>query len=647
MHPSTVGLLCILLTTVRAADFSVVVNGTPSHAIPETLFGVMFEDISQSGDGGIYAELLQNRAFQQVTPGSADSLNAWSAVNGAQIEVIDSTTPLSSALPNSLQVQIPSGSSGRVGVANSGYFGINVNESWTYNASVNFKFAEGSTFTGSLTASLVASDGSVLASSSQDVSGSSATDWTEFFVTLKPTTSARDTNNSFTITVDGESAAGETIFFSLFSLFPPTFKGRPNGIRIDLAETLADMKPAFFRFPGGNNLEGQTIDGRWIWNNTVGPLANRPGRLGDWGYINTDGLGLKEYLDFIEDMGMQSIMAVWAGFSFGGTVAEDDLAPYIQAAIDQINFVVGDPAKSDAAALRASLGHPEPYALKWVEIGNEDFFAADTYATYRWPDFVGNLSAAFPDIQFLATTDTFDPVLTPNSELYDIHVYQTPTWFYQNAFIYDGFERNGTKYFEGEYASISSNPNDIFGTPADGRFTFPVMSGSAGEAAFMTGLERNADIVFAASYAPVLQNINNFQWTPDLISFDAANVVRSTSYYVQQLFGLSKGTEYLPSTLPQNGGTVHWSITRDVDTSTVFIKVANAGSDSANVNFSLPFNVAQEATLTVLSGGQNDSNTPAAPNTVVPKTSNFNGRRDLTLTAPPFSLNVVKLTQQK
>ncbi|KAL5476990.1 hypothetical protein ACEPAI_3176 [Sanghuangporus weigelae] len=659
-------LLCLLLATLgvaQVANFTVSVDDAASHPIPETLFGLMFEvrmpkagvavfvdnDLAialvyriLSGDGGLYAELLRNRAFQQVTPGSSSSLVAWSAVNGAQISVVDSTAPLSSALPNSLQVQVSTGTSGPVGVANSGYFGIRVDQSWTYNASVNFKFAEGSTFSGSLTASLVGSDGTVFASASQDVSGADATSWTEFFVTLTPTSSAADTDNSFRLTVDGGAASGETIFFSLFSLFPPTFNNRPNGIRVDLS--LADMQPAFFRFPGGNNL-GERISGRWIWNNTMGPLTERPGRLGDWGYVNTDGLGLKEYLDFIEDMNMQSIMAVWAGYSFGGTVAEADLAPYIQEAIDQINFVVGDPSESEAAALRASLGHPEPYSLNWVEIGNEDFFAADTYQDYRWPEFVDALSSAFPDIQFIATTNAWSPTLSPTPQNYDVHVYQTPTWFYQNAFYYDGFQRNGTLYFEGEYAAISSNPNDLFGTPANGRFTFPVMSGSAGEAAFMTGLERNSDIVFAAAYAPLLQSVDSSQWTPNMISFNAGSVVLSTSYYVQQLFSLSKGTEYLPSTLPQNGGTVHWSVTRDAATSTVFIKLVNAGASTADVEFSLPFDVSPDATLTVLSGGQDDSNTLNAPDTVTPQTSAFDASSDFVLNAPSFSLSVLTLTQ--
>jgi len=190
---------------------------------------------------------------------------------------------------------------------------------------------------------------------------------------------------------------------------------------------------------------------------------------------------------------MEPIMAVWAGFALGGTsVAENQLQPYIQQAIDQINFVIGSTSTAPGA-LRASLGHPTPFKLNFVEIGNEDFFASNTY-TYRWTHFVNSLKAAFPQIRFIATSNTFNPVLSPNPTDYDVHVYQTPTWFAQNSFFYDGFQRNGTKYFEGEYAAISTNPNDIFGTPANGRLVFPTMQSAAGEAAFITGLERNVTL---------------------------------------------------------------------------------------------------------------------------------------------------------
>ncbi|KAF8589136.1 glycoside hydrolase family 51 protein [Ramaria rubella] len=643
---STLWLAVFLVTSIYsvfAANFTVVVNGTPSHAIPSTLCDVAPLTPVQSGDGGLYAELLSNRAFQQVTPNTAAALTPWSAVNGASIAVVNNTTALSTALPNSLQLTVPAGATGAVGVQNSGFLnGINVNASWTYNASFFYKLPTGSTFKGPFTVALKSTTGTTFATASIPVTAEPNV-WTQVFVPLKPTTTPTTTTNVFTVTVDGASASSQTIFFTLFSLFPPTFKNRANGMRVDIATTLQEAGPSFFRFPGGNNL-GQTAAQRWIWNNTIGPLTERPGRLGDWGYINTDGLGLLEYLNFIEDAGMQPIMAVWAGYSLNGaSIAETGLAPFIQAAKDQIDFVIGDPVTNAMGAKRAAAGHPEPFTLNYVEVGNEDFFST-TY-TYRWSDFVGNLSAAYPHITFIATGTTFDPPLTPNPKAWDIHVYQTPTWFAQNAFIYDGFQRNGTIYFEGEYAAISTNANDLFGAPSDGRLTFPTMSSSAGEAAFMTGFERNADIVFAASYAPLLGSVVSNQWTPNLVGFNANSVIRSTSYYTQQLFSLNRGDEYLPSTLPSRTGLTFWSVTRRTATNEILIKIANTDTAAATLTFELPFNtVARTGTATVLTGAATTSNTPTAPNTIVPKTSTIQipGKR-FSFTAAPISVNVLSV----
>ncbi|KAI0777744.1 glycoside hydrolase family 51 protein [Trametes elegans] len=621
---------------------TVTVNKTPSHTVPSTLYGQMFEVQFHSGDGGLYAELLQNRAFQQVTPNTAAALTAWHAINGAQLTVISDSTPVSNALPNSLQFTVPAGRTGAVGFSNEGFWGIKVDNSWVYKASLHFRFPSSSSFSGALTVGLQTNSGRVLAQNSTQIRGDT-TKWTQVNLELHPTASAPDVNNSFFVTIDGAAGAGQTIHFALLSLFPPTFKDRANGLRIDVAEALAEMGPAFFRFPGGNNLEGQTTATRWQWNATVGSLLDRPGRAGDWGYVNTDGLGLLEYLQFFEDTHMEPIMAVWAGYSLGGTsLAENQLEPYIQQARDQINFVIGDPATSEPAALRASLGHPEPFNLRNVEVGNEDFFASSSYP-YRWHDFVQALSAEFPKLQFIATTNAWNPILTPVPKSYDVHVYQTPTWFYQNAFYYDDFQRNGTTYFEGEYAAISTNPNDLFGSPQDGRLLFPTVAAAAGEAAFMTGLERNSDIVFAAAYAPLLQHVNSTQWTPDLVSFDAGSVIKSVSFYAQKLFALNRGDQYLPSTLPARGGSLHWSITRASDSGKTFIKVANAGNAAQSVSLDLSqfSSVANTGTLELLTGPETASNTPEAPGTVVPKTSTISTGKAFTYDAPAFSVGVI------
>ncbi|TFK48849.1 glycoside hydrolase family 51 protein [Heliocybe sulcata] len=609
------------------AATTVSISASASHPIPTTLF-------------------LQNRAFQLVTPGNASALYAWHSIGGSSIAVIADPVPVSSALPNSLQLTIPSGASGAVGFGNEGYWGIKVDSAWTYNASFYYRFPSSSSYSGTATVALASSTGDTFATASVTLSGSQTT-WKQVYVALKPTTSAPSTSNNFTVTLDGAGAAGQTINFAMFSLFPPTYKNRANGMRIDVAETLAAMKPSFFRLPGGNNL-GETTATRWQWNATIGPLVDRPGRQGDWGYTNTDGLGLMEYLYWCEDVGMQPIMAVWAGYSLGGTsLPEDELAPYIQQASDQVRVI---PSELDREReLRASLGRTQPFNLTYVEVGNEDFFASTSYV-YRWHDFYTTLSARYPQLQFIATTYPFNPILTPTPMEYDNHVYQTPHWFASNSFYYDAYERNGTKYFEGEYAAISTNSTNLYGDASTGRFSFPTMEGAAGEAAFMTGLERNSDIVFAASYAPLLQNIASTQWTPDLVSFDAATVYRSTSYYVQQLFSVNRGDAYVPSTLPSSDGTVFWSVTRQTSPSALLIKarpsVANTNSTTSSLVFELPAGTTVPSgtgTLTVLTGPQNATNSPGAPDTVTPRTASVAVGERIEYEAPGYSVSVISV----
>ncbi|KAF8209467.1 glycoside hydrolase family 51 protein [Mycena galopus ATCC 62051] len=618
----------------------------------------MFEDISVSGDGGLYGELLQNRAFQQVTPNTTAALSPWIPVGAdASISVIADPSPLSSALPNSLALSIPAGTTGQLGFANGGYWGINFIAKTEYTASLYYRLPaalSADETPPTLTLALQAEDGTTLASHSRPLAENATGGWTHVSTVLVPTLTPASTANFFTVTIDGAGSAGLEINFALFSLFPPTFKGRVNGMRADIVQTLQELRPAFFRFPGGNNLEGGTTDTRWQWRNTVGPLVDRPGRLGDWGYINTDGLGLLEYLLLCEDLEMEPFMAVWAGYSLGGTsVTGDALQPFIEEAINQILFVIGDPEESEAAALRASLGHPTPFSLTYVEIGNEDFtgHAPETYQS-RWNSIVTNLTATFPQLQFMATsrqTSTPSPVLTPTPLHWDIHVYQTPTWFSEDSFYYDTFVRNGTTYFEGEYAATSINASSLFGTPEEGRFLFPTLAGSVAEAAFMTGFERNADIVFAAAYAPLLGNVNNSQWTPNLIGFDANTVYKSTSYYVQQLFSLNKGDEYLPSTLPDSStnATLFWSVTRWSSTGELIIKISNNAATAAELTFVLPFEkVLNVGTAQVLTGEGTASNTPDAPDTITPATTQIPTGATFNYTAPAVSVTVITLSTQ-
>ncbi|KAJ7597559.1 glycoside hydrolase family 51 protein [Mycena floridula] len=623
---------------VSAATFSVTVSGTASHPVPSTLYGLMYEDIS-SGDGGLYAELLQNRAFQQVSPGTSAALNAWAALGStSHISVVRSSTPVSSALPNSLSLAVSAGTTGNVGFSNSGYFGINVNASWTYTGSFWYRFptTPSTTISGSFNVGLQTTGGTVLVTKA--VAFTSSAGWKQVTFTLQPTSTQSAVTNLFTVSVNGATVSGQTIEFAMFSLFPPTFKNRANGMRMDLSQTLLDMKPAFFRFPGGNNLEGGNTASRWQWNTTVGPLLSRPGRQGDWGYVNTDGLGLFEYLQWIEDMGMESIMAVWAGYSLdGNALPASSLPPYIQQAADQINFAIGDPSQSAAAALRSSLGHPAPFAVKYIEIGNEDNFAASSYASYRWADYYNTLSGMFPQLTFIATSATSGvvPSITPAPKAWDLHIYSNPNFFRSGCYNFDILPRNtGLKFFQGEYAATTSD--------SGATLPYPSIDGSVAEAAYLTGFDRNSDIVFAASYAPLLNHISSSQWSPNLISFSPNTVIRSTSYYVQQMFSLYKGDTYFNSTTNSASSAVQWSVTKNTAGSLVYLKAINTATTANTVVFTLPFTILSTAgTGTVLTAATNTMNTPSNPNAAVPRAITFTAGKTITYNAPGLSASVL------
>ncbi|KAF9011202.1 glycoside hydrolase superfamily [Cyathus striatus] len=518
----------------------------------------MWEDVNHSGDGGLYGELLQNRAFQAVIPGTQNALTGWQPFNGPWLSVTDKTKGVSDSLPNSLQVRIPKVVAGPIGFENTGY--------WV--------------------------------------------------------------------------SCRENYLFGLFSLFPPTFRGRENGMRIDLAEALAATRPSVWRFPGGNNLEGQSFAERWKWNETIGPLENRPGRTADWGYSNTDGLGLLEYLNWAEDLEAEPILGVWDGIATANysdlstwpIVPEEELQPYIDDVLNEIEFIVGDPKTTTYGKLRASLGRTEPYALRFIEIGNEDQFQPESYAAYRWKAFVTAISTKFPQMEFIATSLP-STALEPAYKKIDFHMYNSPSWFTTNAFLFDDYPRNGTQFFIGEYAVTSTNDSDNLGQFPTGRLPYPTLQGSVAEAAFMTGMERNSDVVFASAYAPSLQHIRGYQWTPDILTYDASRLVKSTSYYVQQLFSTNRGTHVLVTSPPStmDSAPLFWVASFNNETNVIFLKVANAGEADLVANIFLDFDIVGLGTASTLSspslspitGQFNISNTLDEPELIIPLDTTF------------------------
>ncbi|KAJ3994967.1 glycoside hydrolase family 51 protein [Lentinula boryana] len=627
----------IASTAVYAATFDVTFS-TAGHNVPPTLLYLLF---LQSGDGGLYAELIQNRAFQTVTPGTSAALTAWAALGSAKISVVKSSSPVSSALPNALSFAVASGTTSTVGFTNSGYFGIPVTAGWTYTGSFYYRTPSppATKVSGSFTADLRSTGGTVFTSATVPFTTSST--WQQATFTFTASSTQTSVENLFALSVGGSTVSGLTMEFTLISLFPPTFNGRKNGFRMDLSETLLDMKPAFFRFPGGNNLEGETAADRWAWENTVGDLVDRPGRVGDWGYINTDGLGLYEYLQWIEDMGMEPIMAVYAGYSLNGaSVASSGMQTYITEAINQINFVIGDASTNAQAAIRASMGHADPFTLNYIEIGNEDFFSPTTYADYRWADLYNALHAEFPQLHYIATSATSGnvPTLSPTPTYWDLHIYSNPNFFINGAFNFDILSRNGLQFFQGEYATTTEN--------SGAALTYPFIDGSIAEAAYMAGFDRNSDIVFAASYAPLLNHVSSTQWTPDLITFSPNTVIRSTSYYVQQLYSLYKGDFYLQSTTNTASSPVQWSVTRDTSAGQYFLKVINTATSANTVVFTLPFTPSHTTgTGTILTAPSGTQNTPTSPNAAVPSTFSFTAGKTITYNAPGLSLSVLVVTE--
>jgi len=600
--------------------------GHPGHAVSPMLNGLMIEEINHSLDGGLYGELIQNRVFKDDPAAPVH----WAAVQdpGASAAIaLDATQPIAgTALTTSLRVTTTTTPKHRAGVANDGYFGIPIKPHATYRAQFFAKAAAG--FTGRLMVSLETADGTRrYAEARVEPLG---TTWKQYSVVLR-TQDARPTADArFAIATTG---AG-TFWLDQVSLFPATFRNRPNGNRIDLMQLMAGLGPTFLRLPGGNFLEGNTIDERFQWKATLGPLAARPGHQAPWGYRSSDGLGLLEYLAWCEDLGMEPVLGVYAGYSLNGSFVRPgpDLAPYVQDALDEIEYVTGGP-DTVWGARRAADGHPEPFPLQYVEVGNEDFFDGSGSYDGRFAQFFDAIKAAHPALQLIATTG----VASRKPDVLDEHFYATPRAFQHMANRYDSFDRNGPKIFVGEYASIEGRPT-------------PDLEAALGDAAWLTGLERNSDIVVMAAYAPMLVNINPgaSQWPNNLIGYDALHSYGSPSYHLQAMFAQHAGDVTLPATLTTTGGSqLFHSVTRDSLTGTIVVKLVNAAGARQPVAIHLRGvrSVLPLARATVLtSASPQDTNTLADPTHVAPSTQLVTGvRPSFDYSLPPYSITVLEV----
>ena len=502
--------------------------------VSEALYGIFFEDINFAADGGLYAELIRNRSFEH----HPDQPLHWKA-EGSTISLV------SEGLLNEKQghaLKVATATAGG-GVSNEGFWGINAVQGTQYRLSLWMKPLAGKP--GVVTAMLRGSDGRVLGQSV--VCEKLAKGWQKLETTIIPT--ASDPRATFLLRLEKPCE----VAIDVVSLFPPTFKGRENGCRIDLAEKLQALHPAFMRFPGGCFVEGNiTPENAYHWERTVGPIEQRPGHMNaNWGYPTTDGLGFHEYLQLCEDLGARPLYVVNIGIWHGGCTPLDSLQPWIDECLGALEYANG-PVTSHYGKMRAENGHPEPFGVAYVEIGNENYNwhmednsdQSDHYPE-RYRMFYDAIKKHYPEVQCIGNVESWgtDRPRWRNSHPVDIvdeHYYRNPQWFVSQYHRFDGYDRRGPVVYPGEYAVT-----DGYGTTGN-------VNAALGEAVFMLGMENNADIVRMSSYAPLFVNENGIQWRPDLIRFNSSQSFGTPSYWVQQLFPSHLGNRVVASELEWN-----------------------------------------------------------------------------------------------
>ena len=626
--------------------------GKVTGKVSPMLYGLMTEEINYSYEGGLYAELIRNRSFKA----SAQNPAHWTTVGDAAIS-LDPAQPLNSALNVSLKLDASKASAAApAGIANGGFWGIPVRPNTTYRASF---YARGQDFSGPLTLSLESSDGkTVLATTTiSKISG----EWRKYEATLKTGSVGPSKDNRFTLTTTKPG----TVWLQNVSLFPPTFNNRPNGTRPDIMRLLADMKPAFLRFPGGNYLEGSNFAERFNWKEMIGDVAQRPGHRSPWGYWSTDGFGLLEFLEWCEDLHMQPLLAVFAGYTLDGKHIEPGAAmePFVQDALDEIEYATGD-TKTKWGAQRAKDGHAAPFPLEYVEIGNEDWF--DRALTYdaRFTQFHDAIKAKYPQLKVISSVGyeqrTNLWVHSSVPDLVDEHYYRSQEEMQLHALDYDKYSRtNPVKIFCGEWATRVGSPT-------------PSMAGALGDAAWMTGMERNSDILLMSCYAPLFVNVSqldgngrSMQWRTDLIGYDALNSYGSPAYHAQKMFSTLHGDEILATDskdIPtrewqqpgRNGNPgrtrelreIFFDATRDSKSGVIYLKVVNEDGAARKINIQISganFDSTGDAVV-LAAASPSDTNSIGEPDKVVPHTENAGGlSANFTREFPAYSITVLKL----
>ena len=527
-------LLAALLASSLAANAQVKINvdaANPGIKVSPNLYGIFFEDINHAADGGLYAELISNRSFED----SDKAIPTWrtSASNGASItSQLVSKALLNNAQGKALQITVKADKAATASLINEGFWGINAVQGRTYKLSL---FAKGN-YKGGLKARLISADGKTVYAETT-VDAAIGKKWNKY--TAELTANANDPKAQFELVFDGKGS----VTLDVVSLFPPTFMNRPNGLRPDLAQLLYNIRPKFVRFPGGCYVEGQeSPENAFHWEKTIGPIEQRPGHKNvNWRYRTSDGMGFDEYLQLAEDLNAKPLYVVNVGLWHGGMTPVDSIQPWIDECMNALEYANG-PVTSKYGALRAKNGHPEPYNIEYLEIGNENnqpdpALQSDHYYE-RFKKFKDAVLAKYPNMHLIGNVVAWgDDNPTWDSkesvELLDEHYYRNPAWFAENFNKYDTYNRKGSEIYVGEYAVTQG-----FGNMGS-------LDAALGEAVYMMGIENNSDIVTMASYAPIFANLNDRMWAPDMIQFTSDKVFGTPSYYVQNLMANNVGTRVL------------------------------------------------------------------------------------------------------
>lgn len=547
--------------TPKKEDPSIVIDlGKKGATVPASLYGVFFEEINHAGEGGLYAEMIRNRAFEDkevpegysivngelVPPAVKNHLSgriekntfkwekeeipAWSIESKGDMASIETTKtqPLDPATPNNLLVKIKSGASPAI-LTNTGFWGIATQKEGSY--LLRF-YTRSDNYAGPVTAQITGADKAIIASTTVNVVADGK--WKEHKITL--VANATQSKAHFELVF----AKAGSIYVDYVSLFPKnTYKGRANGLRNDVASFLADMKPAFIRWPGGCIVEGITVTNRVEWKKTLGDPMKRSGVYDTWGYRNSYGFGYNEFLQYCEDIGAKGMFVCNVGlgcqYRMGDACSDKDVDYYVKDVLDAIEYAIGAP-NTTWGAKRVKAGHPAPYPLQYVEIGNEQW--GNVY-NQRFDLFYNAIKKKYPQLTLISNHGLGKGVKgITKTDMIDPHWYVGPDFFFKNHNLFDNIAREDYKIYVGEYA-------------CNQRVGGGNMLAALSEAAFISGMERNSDLVKMASYAPLFENKNNREWPVNLIWIDNDKVVGRSSYYVQKLFASNKPTYNVATQLVQ------------------------------------------------------------------------------------------------